>query len=1151
MKPHLRLESLGRTTTFKAQQLVDGLPFSPEETVSSVASYQSNLYIGTSSGQLLHYHSFEDAPDYLLISQLPIGSGKPVKKILVLADIERALVLSGSTIHVVTLPELSPSHVGKVKDANDMLLLQQIRKTAPNPGQKPQPPNEKVVVYTPSKIRLLQFSHDNVKLLKDINYTDAQIGVSCAAGTSSNYSNLCLVANGSNYDIVDMQQTRKIPLFEYNAGGDPVRPFIVPFAAHDKKGKEEYLLTVNSDRTTSMAMFINSVGDVTRGTLSWIDEGYPSNGLVVSWPYTLGLFSKPGKHSILNVSSLVTFDVVYSKSVFELLGKGDILEDALERTEDQENAPEKAEDQENALERVEDEENAPEKTVDEQNAPAGETFKGPSTTAKSLDDKTEIGALEIPAATEGKAKQDLEEHENADGPEETKETQSTEEPKEIQPADTIKSTLSTETDKETLFSEATDLLHTTQKETEPSAAKAPKTTEETTTEVPEIRISQLPSTIPFSNSLFSSLLQDVGLIEETTVTNTQHTSGASIILHDEQNLWVLYEEEPLVELHERLIEAFQRLYTDTKEIQNISNEFKSLVKETRDEYKNHISVVLMLINVFLEEYTQIRETLLTDVSPLPKTDPRIVLYLLTDDFKDEQWKSFLVHKGIKDLLEIVKKRPVKDDNFLRDYVRETYLKFDQWGFDKLMKPLIRSIWYEISVNDSESLIANIDTEAEMWKETNAHSDNILRNALDQHLYFGALHIYILRSSSKDSGKSKSAHLISDLCLNLLKKELEDSKISLDNSYGATILSHTFNLPDIIFSQLKSEFDDSNDYTKYLLEMLRLFPQKGIDFLKANKNNAHKETHKQILKDISKSHDGTAFLNLKIEYLEAGFLEHLTNHETHSIQLLDELLIELLKCLTGEELSSETNKINLGILQDTFRIENALSTLQWPKIAWIDYVRINGVRSECKDLIEVYLKVYELLLMRSFLPKEEMLKELKLSYETVWHDPLFAYFRLACDKEMDVLNALLMNCDFKSAEFFVIYQKLPLPSKTCYIHQGKAQVSNFYTENSRDSIKEAIERIVDYYALDKWDHQTRVTSISHVVASYGKAYFSPIEVLNLVPQYMPVAFVQEYLTSVLIDYEVMSRESILKKVLSRADAKFNERLYKDFEKGSIK
>ncbi|WPK24371.1 hypothetical protein PUMCH_001642 [Australozyma saopauloensis] len=305
------------------------LELGSSESICAIAAHESNLYLGLTNGRLFHLYLFEDADDYIAITQLSISKGSPVKKILLLPDEELCLVLCNKVIYTYQLPELSPCNVGKLKDVEDILMLSQVK----NPKVKSK--LNKIVAFTSTKIRLIQFSKDAVKLLKDIPYLGSVSGISSASGTLANYSNICFVANDKNYDVVDIQQTRRIPLSEYNPtnvefANQKVTPYIIPFHAEDKEDKpEEYLLLICSDVSGSMASFVNPEGDVIRGTLIWLQEGYPTGGLAVEWPHVFGLFWNEADQIFrLCVNSLVTLESEYVNSASQIFDNGlDRIED--------------------------------------------------------------------------------------------------------------------------------------------------------------------------------------------------------------------------------------------------------------------------------------------------------------------------------------------------------------------------------------------------------------------------------------------------------------------------------------------------------------------------------------------------------------------------------------------------------------------------------------------------------------------------------------------------------------------------------------------------------------------------------------------------------------------------------------------------------
>lgn len=290
----------------------------PNEQIGCVISYATNIYIGTSLGRVMHYHQFPDYPNFMLISQIEVrNEPNLVTKMLVLRGIERILILAGNTVSIYTLPELSPCNIGKLKSINDLLHLEtslNISKDLMSSIMN----NEKIIAFSPSKIRILQINKDLIKMLKEINYPNAITGVSASSSTSPNYSNIGLIANKRNYIIVDFKETKQLSLFDYCPTeldqNSPYKPNIIPFKANDRNGSEEYLLTICSDERTSIGMFIDSAGNVTRGTLTWLDLGIPSHGLVIEWPYTLGVFEKEKKHRLV-ISSLIDLSIKYVQEI--------------------------------------------------------------------------------------------------------------------------------------------------------------------------------------------------------------------------------------------------------------------------------------------------------------------------------------------------------------------------------------------------------------------------------------------------------------------------------------------------------------------------------------------------------------------------------------------------------------------------------------------------------------------------------------------------------------------------------------------------------------------------------------------------------------------------------------------------------------------
>ncbi|ODQ68309.1 hypothetical protein NADFUDRAFT_48956 [Nadsonia fulvescens var. elongata DSM 6958] len=340
----------GNLNPFRAFSLLSNIPLESNSVITCVESWGDSIYIGTSNGEILHYFRV----GYEVLQEVPVSSKSPpktkssptgktatsnyilasrqrahqtksrsVERILLLPSISRVLVFSNATISIFSLPELTPtSGVGRMKDVKDFSLdydsTEHLTPTVPKNDGKSEK-SVAITVFTNSVIRLVQVSEGSLKLLRDIDYPGVQAGL--------RRSNLVLVANSTNYDLIDIENVRKIPLFPYTSENVPVpevelpvnspiqavsgdnqpeveletsyipeavlkssekkifqalKPIIVPVA------EDEFLVTCGGPHTSdpAMGMLVNSEGDISRGTVSW--SSYPTS-VAVSYPYIVAV----------------------------------------------------------------------------------------------------------------------------------------------------------------------------------------------------------------------------------------------------------------------------------------------------------------------------------------------------------------------------------------------------------------------------------------------------------------------------------------------------------------------------------------------------------------------------------------------------------------------------------------------------------------------------------------------------------------------------------------------------------------------------------------------------------------------------------------------------------------------------------------------
>lgn len=276
--------------------------------ITCVEAWDSNFYVGTSAGELIHMYKVGDCSGaeseadsqekcgYIQLSRQKCADGKirQIRKIILLSEIGKMLVLCGSTVSAYTLPELSPDSIGKVGGVSDItvdwdqvILDSKGRNYITKIDHIAGDVFVKVTLLTSKYIRLIRIFNDSIRLYKDVNYPDSIVGIQKSAST--------IVASPTNYDLVDMDHSQKVQLFststpsddeqtEDDPGYNHMTPIILPV------GKDEFLLVCGGYTANDPAagVIVNSSGDVTRGTITWMS--YPTS-VAVDYPYILATFS--------------------------------------------------------------------------------------------------------------------------------------------------------------------------------------------------------------------------------------------------------------------------------------------------------------------------------------------------------------------------------------------------------------------------------------------------------------------------------------------------------------------------------------------------------------------------------------------------------------------------------------------------------------------------------------------------------------------------------------------------------------------------------------------------------------------------------------------------------------------------------------------
>ncbi|GME92398.1 unnamed protein product [[Candida] boidinii] len=276
--------------------IVNNIPLENPEIKSNVTpiitfieSWELNLYIGTSIGEIIHMYKIDDELGYIFVSrqQFNVSKIRPVHQIIIFPEIMKALVLCGSTVMAYSLPEFSPANIGKIKDVggisidwNQWDLDSNGRNYAVKYSTDVKSNNNskfvEVAVFTKSNIRIVRVFEDSLILYKDIHYQGSIKGLK--------RGNLVAVATATNYDLIDCNKVQKIPLLPVSGStkdGEFI-PRLIPVATN-----ECMLVCGGSNKSEpSMGMVVNFNGDVTRGTIPW--NSYPTS-IAIDYPYSLAV----------------------------------------------------------------------------------------------------------------------------------------------------------------------------------------------------------------------------------------------------------------------------------------------------------------------------------------------------------------------------------------------------------------------------------------------------------------------------------------------------------------------------------------------------------------------------------------------------------------------------------------------------------------------------------------------------------------------------------------------------------------------------------------------------------------------------------------------------------------------------------------------
>lgn len=215
------------------------------------------------------------------------------------------------------------SGIGSLRDVNDISRDIDERLSDIDQGEE-----AVVTVFTKTAIRIVRVQKNSLKLLRNVEYPQALLGLQ--------RSNFALVANATNYDLIDIENSQQIPLFPISTAGEeeeldePTTQSSsqppIPSSGEDEPkspspppepvkkstkirpliaavGSDEFLvLSGSGPEEPAMGLVVNTEGNISRGTIPW--PQYPES-VAVDYPYVASVIGTQIQFHSLHDQSLV------------------------------------------------------------------------------------------------------------------------------------------------------------------------------------------------------------------------------------------------------------------------------------------------------------------------------------------------------------------------------------------------------------------------------------------------------------------------------------------------------------------------------------------------------------------------------------------------------------------------------------------------------------------------------------------------------------------------------------------------------------------------------------------------------------------------------------------------------------------------------
>ncbi|KAJ2549697.1 hypothetical protein EV175_004345, partial [Coemansia sp. RSA 1933] len=245
--------------------------------VECVEVVGEDVYVGTSGGHIVHYTvaaaevETETVPERFCVGSVDLGLGaKKVEQMLAFPLLNKLVVLCGSTVVILSLPDLRPaSGMAAIKGVSCVGFDERIGRASSSSAS----------VLCVGRMRSVQI----YRLLATELRLEQEVAMGSSVASISQYGNYVCLADHETYKILDLARLRASPTDgagqlellptqqpETDAMGRTVRP---PRPRTLVVGPNEFMfLTASGDRDT-LGVIVTALGEARRGTLQF--AAYP------------------------------------------------------------------------------------------------------------------------------------------------------------------------------------------------------------------------------------------------------------------------------------------------------------------------------------------------------------------------------------------------------------------------------------------------------------------------------------------------------------------------------------------------------------------------------------------------------------------------------------------------------------------------------------------------------------------------------------------------------------------------------------------------------------------------------------------------------------------------------------------------------------